>query len=453
MPSAGRNDPCPCGSGKKFKKCCLLEPAALSPAADVSAREGALSKLLRFAERPQFDSDREIGNILFWGKRLFEIPAPDAQALLEGDDAAAKYNCWFVFDLDIEGGRTIADMFLAQKSHQLSAAEHGFLDRLRQSHLALYEAIGVTPGRGIELRDLWTGAEMFVEERTASRSLVVWDLLGGRVVAGSDGVARFEGGMYLYNRGDKDTILQELKRYHRRFVKHNPHADLPDFFRRHGMIFNHLWLDLVVCRPLPKIVTAEGDQLVFTRVAFDVDDAAAFPVLLADRDDVDPQGDGTFVWTEEAPPGYRTLGTITIRGARLLLETVSKERAVRGREWLEALAGSTIRYRATSYETLASAIEHRRSEPAPPPGDDPSPEMAAGAVQELQDLHYRAWLDQPIPALGDHAPRAAARSKRWRPRLVDLLKQTENQAERNRLAGRPAYDSSWLWRELGLSRD
>jgi uncharacterized protein YecA (UPF0149 family) len=22
VPKAGRNDPCPCGSGKKFKKCC-----------------------------------------------------------------------------------------------------------------------------------------------------------------------------------------------------------------------------------------------------------------------------------------------------------------------------------------------------------------------------------------------------------------------------------------------
>jgi SWIM/SEC-C metal-binding protein len=24
-PMIGRNDPCPCGSGKKFKKCCLME--------------------------------------------------------------------------------------------------------------------------------------------------------------------------------------------------------------------------------------------------------------------------------------------------------------------------------------------------------------------------------------------------------------------------------------------
>jgi uncharacterized protein YecA (UPF0149 family) len=26
-PRIGRNDPCPCGSGAKFKKCCLRDPA------------------------------------------------------------------------------------------------------------------------------------------------------------------------------------------------------------------------------------------------------------------------------------------------------------------------------------------------------------------------------------------------------------------------------------------
>jgi uncharacterized protein YecA (UPF0149 family) len=25
QPKAGRNDPCPCGSGKKYKKCCMLK--------------------------------------------------------------------------------------------------------------------------------------------------------------------------------------------------------------------------------------------------------------------------------------------------------------------------------------------------------------------------------------------------------------------------------------------
>ncbi|MDE2758663.1 MAG: SEC-C metal-binding domain-containing protein [Acidobacteriota bacterium] len=26
-PKIGRNEPCPCGSGKKYKKCCALTPA------------------------------------------------------------------------------------------------------------------------------------------------------------------------------------------------------------------------------------------------------------------------------------------------------------------------------------------------------------------------------------------------------------------------------------------
>ena len=29
VPKIGRNDPCPCGSGKKFKKCCVDQPARL----------------------------------------------------------------------------------------------------------------------------------------------------------------------------------------------------------------------------------------------------------------------------------------------------------------------------------------------------------------------------------------------------------------------------------------
>ena len=32
MPRPGRNEPCPCGSGKKFKQCCAAKKDRLSPA-------------------------------------------------------------------------------------------------------------------------------------------------------------------------------------------------------------------------------------------------------------------------------------------------------------------------------------------------------------------------------------------------------------------------------------
>ena len=32
MPQPGRNEPCPCGSGKKFKQCCASKKSRMSPA-------------------------------------------------------------------------------------------------------------------------------------------------------------------------------------------------------------------------------------------------------------------------------------------------------------------------------------------------------------------------------------------------------------------------------------
>jgi hypothetical protein len=80
------------------------------------------------------------------------------------------------------------------------------------------------------------------------------------------------------------------------------------------------------------------------------------------------------------------------------------------------------------------------------------PTEAAGAVRELFDRQYRAWLDRPVPALRNRTPRAAAGTRLWRAKVVDMLKQLENAAERGSTTGRPAYDFRWLWQELGLAR-
>lgn len=46
MPAPGRNDPCPCGSGKKYKKCCLArdEAAANAQRDEAAAAKAAATK-------------------------------------------------------------------------------------------------------------------------------------------------------------------------------------------------------------------------------------------------------------------------------------------------------------------------------------------------------------------------------------------------------------------------
>ena len=72
---------------------------------------------------------------------------------------------------------------------------------------------------------------------------------------------------------------------------------------------------------------------------------------------------------------------------------------------------------------------------------------------EFYERHYRGWLDEPIPALGNRTPRHAAKLKTVRPKLIALLKDFESHSERQRQAGQPAYDFRWMWAELGLDRE
>jgi hypothetical protein len=60
MSKVSRNDPCPCGSGKKFKKCCDLPKEKKMHATLISngPLEGRISNL--FAKKQVVDSSSEV---------------------------------------------------------------------------------------------------------------------------------------------------------------------------------------------------------------------------------------------------------------------------------------------------------------------------------------------------------------------------------------------------------
>ena len=88
---------------------------------------------------------------------------------------------------------------------------------------------------------------------------------------------------------------------------------------------------------------------------------------------------------------------------------------------------------------------------------DPSDKIPRDVETELVrvtlDRHYRETLDQPVGMLGDITPRAAAKTKKGRQKLVAWLKFIENQTARHRGTGDPmgSYDFTWMWTELGVA--
>jgi hypothetical protein len=416
-----------------------------------SVRDSAIAKLLTFAFQPAFDHDHSVAEIVFWGNLIREASTNELQWLMDSEDANIKYNTWFLFDWEIDGSGTVAGLFLEDEAARLSPAERQFLSRLASAHLRLYEVEAVERGRGLRVLDLWSGSRLFVIERTATAQIVTWDLLGARIAPDGAGGYVFEGGLYLYPADAKDQISSHLRKLHRRHQRKHPNDDTAEFFRKHGMVFHHLWLNLVAFPEPPSVTTAEGHTLIFCRVVFDSAHIEEVRNTLSRQPQIRAIEDGRLAWREPTDDGEREVGTWGFEGQRIVFETNSQERAAKGRAWLEKLVGDLVRFRATALETVEQAMTELRKQRPRKVVEEPE-EVDTTPVRELYDRHYHTWLDRPVPALGNRTPRAAAQTKLWRPRLIDLLKRIENGAERAALSGRPPYDFSWIWKELGLER-
>ncbi len=475
MSAIGRNDPCPCGSGKKYKKCCLTKDAPAPAAFTAAERQSVLEGLFRFSRRAELDEAHTVASAAFWvdwmvGRREDELR--EAMRLTESETA---YLEWFVFDFRLASDRTLAEEFLARERRSLRSGETRYLERMRLSHLRLYEIARVRPEEGLDLTDLWTGKRLRVRERLGTRQLVVWDLIAARVMLGPANVPVLDGLPYLYPALAKEEILKRLRWAHRNFKRRVPGGDLTAFFKRHGMLFHHLWLDHVALRPMPRVVTGEGDEVVLARVVFDVKDQGAVAAALAHHPDLRQQDDGSSVWLEaeqaaDRPPARRaakgiqvtsmrfeageaprrSLGTVALKGQYLVFEATSRPRAERGRAMIEALAGSAVAYRATGYQDVGQAAKASPN-PAARPSEIP-PEVEAKLLGEFYEQHYRGWLDEPLPALGGRTPRETTGLKSGRGKVISLLKAMENMAERQRRDGRPACDFGWMWAALGIER-
>jgi hypothetical protein len=456
MTLAGRNDPCPCGSGRKYKHCCLGSTIPLAGRYTQAERNRALTALMLFCAR-EFPHDEAAAAILLWGAAPPNGATADQfEDLIESETGQSAFRTWFMFDLKIERGRTPLDFFLEQKG-PCTNGETAYLELMRSSHLRLYEVLAVRPDEGFTLKDLWTDHEIVVRERLATRQLVRWDLIGARVVEGPRGDLVFEAVPYAYPPSLKEMLLKELRRAHREFRKRTPGGDLVMFFRRSLLLLHRTWLSHVALPPPLRIVTSEGDPVALARVVFDVRDEALVLGALERHPGFERASRSRLSWFEEDGDSRRSLGSIELKDGRLTLETMSRERAERGRAVIEGAAGALVRYRATRLEELDQALARRRAAPqgrnrARRPSSGLSPAEEAEVLREFYDRHYRDWLDHPLPALGNRTPRHAVRLKTVRPMLLALLKEMESRGERERQGGRPSYDTGWLWEELGVAR-
>jgi len=415
-------------------------------------RDSALEKLMRFAARSEFKDKHRAALELFWGDWLSEEPDEELKEVMDSEQVNLAYHSWFVFDFDLGEGRTMFDLFFERESKKLSSGESNFLDGMRGSHLRLYEILEVKVDQGFDLRDFWDDRRVWVRERLATRELATWDVIAARLGRGAGGEAVFETIPHVYPATAKDELLKGLRKAHRIFTSEFPERSIADFFKSMAPVFHQLWLERVVLRSAPKILTGDGEPFVFAKVIFDLVNRDTLQNVLAVHPDVVDHGDGSYAWLEDAGAFQRSLGTIIVEDRRVMFETTSQRRAERGKEFLQCLLGDAVNFRVIAYEDVGQALKRAPTRPRNEMPEIP-PEVQAEVLGRFYEEHYRKWLDEPVPALGDRTPRHAAKLKTVRPKLITLLKDFESHAERQRRAGEPAYDFGWMWKELGVTRE
>jgi len=450
-----RNRLCPCGSGRKYKHCCL------------NRRSEPATEELRIARRYHDAGNRLFADILAWATRKFGKRAL-TQALEEvllGDDPGAEANLampWLVLHHPIEG-RSPLEHYLAERGDRLSAEDRAVLETQRGAWLSVWEVTSIKPGEGLEIRDALTHESRFVHDANASRSVERWCLLLA-YVEDHPGVSVLNGvHPSPLQPEEAEALLSDARQKLRVRTRPAPVERLRDPELAMTLIQNwELALfqrEQRAAQPL-RLQNTDGDTLLLTVDHFDITPGEQKEVtrrleampLVSDVDD-----DGGVLRFACSKPGNAmhrswtntTVGVIELRGDRLRVETNSIARADALRREIEAALGALAKHRAREHTdpNVAMARAERSRGAATAPEAPPPPELQAVFRQYL-DQHWAGWLDTQLPALDGLTPRAAAARPADRRRLVTLLKECE--VREGRKPGHERYDMQKVWSALGI---
>lgn len=458
MAKAGRNEPCPCGSGKKFKRCCgavetsassTTNPALALHAGDQDLVREMLAWLRKSGNQPWLNAATEA---------YFDGPPPE-------DLEVQLLVPWSLYCFPVKR-RTIAARFLDDRKAKLSEETQAWLKSQSQAWLSIWEVVAVKPEIGLQVRDLLTLEERFVHEVSGSRMLGLRDSVLARIVD-HGGISTFCG---THPRplppSDANRVVQAVRQLCRVRTR-------PITVKKLGAIDIQLSLitawqmavnELDRPKPMPKLCNTDGDPFLVTKDHFNFKPEERAAVLAnlqevegAQKAEDDEEEDETEVAFTK-PGNSKTkgmdntlIGRALVSGSRLTLETNSVRRADDLRQRVEAGLGSLVRYGLRDHSDVEALIKERRK-----PTRDADEERTGGTPPELRGIlrdfkekHMAGWLDDQIPALGGMTPREAAAKPSARVKLDLLLRDMEN--HESRLPAEERFDFDRLRSELGLA--
>ncbi len=225
MEKIGRNESCVCGSGKKYKKCCLVKEQ--DRAARQREESQAASRALDWLASAYPGAVREAVKSGYYGglkkveREALEELSSEMMELLN-----INIGEWLLTDahIAVDGDpRPVRQLLLGANGVQLSTGGCRWLKNLGKSPLGLYEVVEVRNGEGLVVTDLLDSQStpVWIGDRTASRNMVCWDIFGARLVINGDDCL-LSGALYPFNRVTANKIRTKLARKLKDIARDSP---------------------------------------------------------------------------------------------------------------------------------------------------------------------------------------------------------------------------------------
>lgn len=452
----GRNDPCPCGSGRKFKRCCLQDWAA-----EDSARlrvRGAEARVVH--ELLRFTADTWSEALIFHAWEDFWNYEDVPEDLESTPEFESMFIPWltlgFVPDLAADEAdhdwprEPIGVAWLATADADVSDLDRAYIETACRSPLSVFAVEQVVPGRSLDLKDVLTGSRFHVLEQGASQALRPADLVFARVLT-IDGVSVMLGAapFVVPPRWHTRIIDWRQRLFPGRLMTRE---DLADF----DCEIRDLYFDIgaeLLNPTLPQLHNTDGDPIVLTTLTYELRSTVAWafeklaPLAVVHGEDhydevtQDASGEVTSATLSWVKAGNRrekhwdntVLGTLRLEAGRLTAEVNSARRADRLKREIATRLGQTASLIDTSVIDPSEALNERaRQLAAGEREDEPLPEPPAelqAIHEEMVRQHWADWLDTRVPALGNKTPRQAAQTRVGRERLEALLAEFDRDAE------------------------
>jgi len=461
----GRNDPCPCASGKKFKHCCLRASAGSDDSPDALAWRRVRRALDEFAMASTMlpfvaesygpDALDEAWEEFSGGEEPFDPETPHIQVFMP----------WFFhrWSPDPHGtdvadgalhGRTPTEVFLERKGARLDPVLRRYLGSCLEAPFSFHEILRCDPGHGFQARDLFTGEERAVLERSATQGMQPGDILFGQLVT-AEGITILEASSLCFippiYKIELIDFRKELLHGKSRFTA----ATLCDWDME--LIERYLSvIDRVMHPQIPKLHNTDGEPLEMHRLVFDIESPekvldALNPLDLGRSEEelmaaTERTARGEFKrvqfnWTKRGNQMHDSwsstiVGHIEITRRRLVAEVNSANRAQEFKTLVEERLAGEARLRADRIQSVEKMLaEPRRggAEDAARQAESKAlaehPEVQA-RMQQMMAEHFERWVTEKIPALDGQTPLEAVGDPDGREKVMALVMEAERSARR-----------------------